>query len=486
MESYKSILKSTSVIAFVQFFKIIFVFIQNKIIALLIGTTGYGIYGLYYTFSALVSAFSTFGIDQAGVREVARKNNSDDFGKTIWSLKFLLFFLSILSCVIIFFLREKISISLFGNNSYSNGVAIVGLAILFNGLSQGYISILNGLQKIKYIAISQILGIVSSAIFAIIFIYFYKNSGIPYFILIGSFVIFIFSAIYVRKLNLPSELPNKFFFLEESKTLFSVGAGLAYSAIIVSVSTYFTQVFIRKHFGIDWVGMFNASNIVSNVYLGIILTAMGVDLMPKLAKVIHDDSETSNLVNSQMELGLLLSTTGVICVIAFSAQFITIIYSSKFILASQIMKWHIMASVLKLVSYPLGYILIVRKKTLKYILVQTVLWGGSYLLLTQLSKFIGVKALGLDFFIAFIFYIIVMYLFTYKSFKASKLCIKIFIITWSLIIITELINIFLIKEIILNYALNAIVLIVAVIWTNHYLKKYFKINIINLALSKIK
>ena len=149
-----------------------------------------------------------------------------------------------------------------------------------------------------------------------------------------------------------------------------------------------------------------AGNILSNVYLGIILTAMGVDLMPRLAKVVDSDEETNKLVNYQIEFGVLLSTVGIIGVIAFAPQFLTLIYSSKFTPATGIIKWQIMAAALKILSYPLGYILVVRKKTIQYMIVQTSLWGGSYVLLVVLTKIFGVKALGADFFIAFIFYIL--------------------------------------------------------------------------------
>ena len=127
---------------------------------------------------------------------------------------------------------------------------------------------------------------------------------------------------------------------------------MAYSAIIVSISSYLSQIYIRKYFGLEWVGMYNAGNILSNVYLGIILTAMGVDLMPRLAKVVDSDEETNKLVNYQIEFGVLLSTVGIIGVIAFAPQFLTLIYSSKFTPATGIIKWQIMAAALKILSYP--------------------------------------------------------------------------------------------------------------------------------------
>lgn len=485
MSSYKSIIKSTGVIAFVQIFKILFVFIQNKVLALIVGTYGYGVYGLYYTFSTMISSFSTLGVDQAGVRQIAKNNTKSDFSKSLWTLKCLLFFLSLLTFIIIFFLRNNISYSLFGSKQYATGVTIVGLAIFFNGLSQGYISILNGVQKLKFIAFSQIFGIASSSLFAFIFIYYYQLRGIPYFILLASVILFFFSFFYVNKLKLAVHRPNFLFFKTETKTLLSIGSGLAYSAVIVSISSYFSQIYIRKSFGLEWVGMYNASNIISNVYLGIILTAMGVDLMPRLAKVVNDDIETSNLINFQIEFGLILSTTGIVTVIAFAPQFLSFVYSSKFIPASGIIKWQIMAAALKILSYPLGYILIVRKKTIKYIIVQTVLWGGSYIFLLILANFFGVKALGADFFLAFIIYIILMYFFTKQNYKVSKSCKSIFLVSWVFIILAVLLNTIFPISSNIKFFLNFILLVFSLIWSNNCFKKYLKIDLILILRNKL-
>lgn len=486
MESYKSIIKSTSIIAFVQIIKIFFVFLQNKILAIVVGTAGYGIFSLYYTFSSLVSSFSTFGIDQSGVRQVARNSEKQSLGKTLWTIRVLLFSFSFLSFFIILIFSKYISHSLFGNYNYRIGVIIIGAAIFFNGLSQGYLSILNGLRRLKWLAYSQIFGIVSSASCALLLIFFYGVDGIPFFILIGALVLFLFSFFYTYQLKLTYERPDKVFFRTESRTLLSLGAGLAYSAVIVALSTYLTQVFIRKSFGLEWVGMYNASNIISNVYLGMLIAPMGVDLMPRLAKVIDNDFEVSNLINYQLEFTLLLSTIGVVAVIVFAPQLLMIIYSSKFIPATSIMKWHVLGASLSLLSYPLGYILIVKKQTLKYVIVQTVLWAGSYILLIVLSHFFGVQALGLNVFMAFIFYVFLMYVFNKKTLIISSLCKKIFLISWFFILSALLVNIVFNIPFYLKNTLNIFILSLTVFWTYTFLKRHLKVDIFALIKNKIR
>ena len=69
---YKTIAKSSGVIGLVQIVKMVFGLIQNKVLALLIGPSGFGVWGLYNSFVEMVNSFSTLGIDSSGVREIVK------------------------------------------------------------------------------------------------------------------------------------------------------------------------------------------------------------------------------------------------------------------------------------------------------------------------------------------------------------------------------------------------------------------------------
>ena len=74
--SYKDIARSSGVIAVVQVIKIVFGLIQNKVLAVIVGTQGFGIWGMYNTYVEMVSSFSSLGLDSSGVRQIAR--HADD------------------------------------------------------------------------------------------------------------------------------------------------------------------------------------------------------------------------------------------------------------------------------------------------------------------------------------------------------------------------------------------------------------------------
>lgn len=478
MNSYKSIIKSTGLVGTVQLFKIVFGIIQNKVLALLLGASGFGIWGLFYSFSTTISPFCTFGIDQASVREISK--NSDDrvhVSQTIWLVRVLVLIFTTIACVSIIIFRKEISVFIFGTTDNSQGIIFVSIAIIFTSLYQVNASIFNGLRDLKRLSISQITGIIFASVTAILFVVFMGIKGIPFFILISAIVNFLVSDFFLRKLKMKSIRPGYTFFKEESEILFKIGAGIAYSAIIVAASTYLIQIYIRKNLGIDIVGIYNASFTISNVYVGILLTAMGVDLMPRLAKLEGDRSALNQAVNEQTELGVLVSSIGVTGVILFAPIILRILYSSEFSIGVDIIRWQILGVALRVLSFPLTYCLLVRIKTIKYVIVQTVAWVGNYVFLILLVGTFGLEALGLNYFVAYLIYMFILYSFNRNDVRFSKKTMYVFCIAWLLILSTWLITRYIPQP--YNYVGGTFVILVNIAWIIYYLNKSMNISIIN-------
>tara|TARA_R110002049_G_scaffold113107_1_gene263148 strand:+ start:159 stop:1613 length:1455 start_codon:yes stop_codon:yes gene_type:complete len=479
MNSYKKIIKTTGVIGVVQVFKLFFGFLQNKVLAIIVGPSGIGIWGLYNSLVQLVSSFSTLGIDQAGVKQIAQNEGDEKkISDTIWVFKNSILLLSTISVLLIITFSNNISVLLFGDKSYQIGIIIVSFAVLFNSFNQGQISILNGFSEIKKIARSQIYGAIGGGLFAILFVVLYKEKGIPFFILGLSFISAFFSWKYVKKKRISSIRPSFSVIKKEFSILFSIGIGIAYSAIIVAIMTYLMQVYIRKEFGLNVLGIYNASFTISNIYIGVILSAMGVDLMPRLSKIIENKKLVNKMVNDQMELGLLISSIGIVCILLFSPIILNILYSNEFSEGKNIIRWQILGVFLRVLAFPLGYILIIKKKTLQFVIVQTVMWCGNYFFLIVLTNLWGVDVLGLNYFISYIIYVLVLFIFTKREMVVSHKLKRVFIFSSFFIICSWLITNYL--SFYYMVFLGGILIFVNLYWVISYLKNEMDINVISI------
>ena len=174
--SYKDIIKSSGLIAYVQIFQMIFGLARNKVVALVLGTAGFGIWGLFSTFMEMVTAFSTLGIDQSGVRDIAKKSEDKiAVAKCVFVFRTSIILMSCLLCVISIIFSKTISLFLFNSSSYQTGVIALSFVIIFKGISCGNVSILNGLRKLSDLAKGQIYGTIIGSLSTILLVLLWKQ-----------------------------------------------------------------------------------------------------------------------------------------------------------------------------------------------------------------------------------------------------------------------------------------------------------------------
>ncbi len=478
MSSYKDIVKSSGLIAIVQLTKMFFGVLRDKFIAITLGAKGFGVMGLFQTYVEMVSTFSSLGLDQSGVRQIAR--NTEDTvltAKCIWIFKRALLLMSCVTALLSIILAKYISISLFNSSEYTWGVCIVSVAILFNGISKGQVAVLNGLRELKSLAISQIIGTALGAVVTIILVFWFGMDGIPFYLFTIGITAFVCTWWYVRKLRILNIKPSKIEVKNELIILLKLGLGFSIAGIIASIMTYLSRVYLSHEFDIQVVGIYQASWTISNLYVGIILTAMGVDFMPRLMKVINEDCSVVKLMNEQMELGMLVSSVGVVGVLFFSPLILHLLYAADFAVGTDIIRWQILGVSMRVLAFPFGYAIMAKNKPFTYVFVQSIFYISDYLLLILFSQVFGFSGLGMNYAISYMLYILIVWGISFHllKFRFSNLLIRIVIISYLFIIISWFISMMLSSWIL--YILASSILIVQIVWINNYLNKYMKLSV---------
>lgn len=470
-KSYKTIVKTTGLIGAVQVFQIVFGLIRNKVLAILVGTHGVGIWGLYKNFTDMATKISMLGLDSSGVRQIAKNaEQKETVAKTVFILQYAILFVSIIFTIISFIFAKQISEYIFETEKYTIGVRIVSFAILFHGISMGQRAILNGFRYIKELAISQIIGAIGGSVVAILAVYFFDLRGIAWYVLSIPLIAAVTMGWFVRKMKVKTLVPTIKEAKKELGQLLEIGIAFSVAGAVATIMTLLSRVYITRYFDIETVGIYQASFTISNIYVGTILTAMGVDLMPRLMKVTGSNTKMNKLINEQMELGMLVASIGVVGILVFSPIVLHLLYSSEFIVGTNIIRWQVLGVSLRVLTFPFSYGIMARGKSLIYIIVQSMFWVGEYLLLIIFIKLYGFDGLGINYFVAYIIYFVVL-LFIYQiifKFKFSMLLIEIILISYLFVIIAFLISNLLHN----NYSipLGIVLLTIQILWINGKLK----------------
>lgn len=484
--SHKEIAKNSGIIGLVHIIKIIFGLIQNKVLAILVGPIGFGIWGMYNTFIEMISTFSTLGLDQSGVRQIAKdSDNTLSTSKCIWIFRRAILIISIIATLLSICFAKIISKSLFQTDQYYWGVIIISFVILFNGISKGNIAILNGLRHIKYLSISQIWGAILGAMAAILAITVYGRKGIPLFLVVTGLTIAFTTWWYVRKLRLTETKPS---FREAKhilKSLLIIGIGFSISGAIYTFTTYLSRLYLITQFDIGAVGIYQSSWTISNLYIGTILMAMGVDFMPRLMKTIQDPMTARQMISEQLEFGILFSSIGVLAILVFSPLVLHIFYSPEFIVGTPIIRWQVLGVAMRVIGFVFGYVIMAYNKVWMYIVAQFIVYILDYLLLILFSKLMGFNGLGVNYFISYIVYILITILFCRKiiNFRFSKSTIYMILMEWVFICIIGLLILF--TSTYTVYIFGTLCIGIYLIWMNYAMKKYMKLDLISFIKSKL-
>lgn len=155
---------------------------------------------------------------------------------------------------------------------------------------------------------------------------------------------------------------------------------------------------------------------------------MGTDFFPRLCKVVSDKKQIFRLVNEQMEIGLLFATIGVDICLVIAPVILISFYSSDFLEATTMLRWQCVGVGLRVLGYPLGYLLMAQRRNWAYFALQLSFWVSYYLAITIGVSLFGMRFIGIDYIIAYAVYLFFGYSLSYrKGLRPSSLLIKIFL-----------------------------------------------------------
>jgi len=136
---------------------------------------------------------------------------------------------------------------------------------------------------------------------------------------------------------------------------------------------------------------------------------MGADYYPRLTGVINDKAAASQLVNEQTEIALLLSAPVFIAMLGLAPWVIHLLYSAEFAPAVEVLRWQILGDVLKVASWPLGFVILAAGAGKTFFWTETtvlLLMGG---MIAGLATTVGLQITGIAFLASYGAYLPLVY-----------------------------------------------------------------------------
>ena len=411
--SYHRILRSTSIIGGASFVNIAIGVLRNKVLAVLLGPAGVGLASLYSGLMSTASTFATMGLGPVGTRQIAEAYSKND-ARAITVARRALFwgtmFLASVGGLAVWSLRTVLAVHALGNASYSGAVGwlSIGVALSVAGASQG--ALIQGMRRIGDIARLNVFGSTLSTALGIGVLWRWGKAGLVAYVVIIPIVSFVLGHVYVSRLPKCdvgtvgiSELAR------EWKILLSLGFAMVGAGLVQSFAQLWIRIDVARVLGAQSLGQYQAAWTISMQYVTFVLAAMGTDYYPRLTGVIHDHKAAGALVNEQTEVATLLSAPVFIAMMAIAPWVIHLLYASSFTPAIEILRWQVLGDVLKVASWPLGFLILAAGDGKTFFSTETASWLVGTGLITGLVPLVGLQITGIAYLAMYAFYLPLVY-----------------------------------------------------------------------------
>ena len=409
--SYGQIIKSSALIGGASVVNIVLGVIRTKFLAILLGPAGVGLMGTYTAITSTVSALAGMGFNSSGVRQIAEAAATGEaatIGHTATVLRKATLWLGAAGAVLLLVFSQSISRLTFGSPKHANALALLSVTVFFTVVAGGQTALVQGMRRVGDLARLNVVGACLGTLLGIPVLWVLGQRGLAPFMVTISATAILASWWYARKIQIARVRLTWREVRPQARLLLNLGLAFMASGLMTSLVLYAARVIIMRQLDLEATGHYQAAWTLSTFYVGFILQAMGADFFPRLTAAAGDDDRCRRLINEQIEVGLLLAAPGILATLTLAPFVIGVFYSGKFGPAIEILRWQILGVLLRVVTWPMGYLLAAQGHTrlffwsemLASLLHAALIWLGV--------RYWGLVGAGVAFFVLYLAYFGVM------------------------------------------------------------------------------
>jgi len=409
--NYKSIFKATSIFGGVQVFNILITLVRSKAVAILIGTAGMGLNGLFNSSLNLIRTLSSLGVAESAVRDISKAHSSDnetEMATTATVFKRLIWFTAALGIVLTVAFSSLLSRFTFNSTEHTFSYILLSSTFIFGTLSGGIYTLLRGTRQIKYLAQANVFGAIVGLLVALPIFYFYGIKGVVPAIIATAFGNYLVSLFYKNKIKFQKIDLSWTETLVLGKPMVILGLSLTTISLLSSGIAFVLNAFISKTGTLTDLGLYNAGLAIVDGYVGMVFTAMATDYYPRLAGVIQDEIKWKQLVNEQAELILIILSIVLVLLISTTPILIRVLLSKEFLAAKDFIFWSVLAIPLKGLVWVVGFVILAKGDNKLFLTVEII--ANLIVLAFNLFfyKYYGLDGLGISMLISYSLSIVFM------------------------------------------------------------------------------
>ena len=410
--SYGQIIKSSALVGASSAIGICLGIVRAKIVAVMLGPAGTGLMGLYGSAVDVVQGVAGMGVGSSGVRQIAQALGSGDderIARTALLVRRTSIVLGLLGAGLLLLAAKPASHLTFGSDTHAVSMALLSIAVLFRVASAGEAALLQGTRRIVDLAKTAVWAALFGTVATVCLVYVLGENGVVASLVATTGIALVATWWYARRVLVAAPATPASAQTGEVRQLLQLGFAFMVTGLAMTGASWLIRVIVLRQIGFEAAGLYQSAWTIGGVYVGFILGAMGTDFYPRLTAKADHDSECNRLLNEQVLVGLLMAAPGILATLTFTPLVISVLYTSEFDAAVGALRWISLGMGLRVITWPLGFIVVARGLQTLFIGVDLACALVHVGLAWLGIRFFGLDGAGMAFFGLYVFHAALIY-----------------------------------------------------------------------------
>lgn len=382
-------------------------FVLAKIIAVLAGAAAYGVMGQFLSFVSIIQVASG-GIIRSGMTKYSSEYAHDPLKlRALISTGFkFTFFSSLLAGFFIAVFSRPIAYFVFLSYGYYKVVLLFGLTLFGFSINQLYMSLLNGLNRMRAMALLSALGSFVSLFLVGIGVYIGGVRGALYGFVLAQFFIFVCALSFSATLGLRIRILNTSFDYSIGNKLMRFSLMSIVSMISIPLCEVGIRLYVVKHTSWVDVGYWQGMTRISDAYLLLAMSIISTYALPKYSRIKNRKKLKEEVFGLLLKLIPLVSVTA-LAIFLLKDFVIMVLFTKSFLPMRHLFGFQLLGDIAKTASFIVGNVLIAKARVKVFVLFELATASVYFFASIAMYRELGLIGLPAAFLLTYLFQFLV-------------------------------------------------------------------------------
>ncbi|MEC5184467.1 antigen flippase [Cryobacterium sp. MP_3.1] len=390
--------------------------VRYKFIALEVGAPGVGLLGILTSAANFGVVLFSLGMNTSGIQATAAAAaDPAKFQRVKSALLIASSWFGGLGGLIVVLLGLTLGGLLLPGDADPATMVALGVALTAMVISGAQIALLNGMGRVKSLAICNTFGALVGTVATIGALQISGQAGVIAALAAAPLATLACSSWFVFREPKAASLPTRSQWWPELRGLVTLGGVVMFGLLLTSGTQLAIRVWLEQGRGITAAGHFQAAWTITSMYLGFVLSALAVEYYPRISAQIQDLRSLNASVDYQVRIALLLGGPVLLWMIVFSPVVLHILYAEDFQAATGILRLQLFGDIFKVVGWAVAFLLLARKARGAFFIGELSFNVGYLALGIPIASQGGLAGLGVAYVGAYALYVLVVLVLAYRE-----------------------------------------------------------------------